>query len=146
MNRDGFLADVQALYNGRYTPIQARVLAPWLLAFERAGGNYSALFDCLTESYSTTFGKLPDKAIMVQAKKLLDERRYAEYDPNALPPPPQRPDFQNLTAEEQAIADEAITGMVEFFASRGKTLRLSIDDGVSKPKEWNLETHQGVSK
>lgn len=146
MNAKTFLADVQALYQGTFTPIQARVLAPWLSSFERAGGNFAALFDCLTEVYSTTFGKLPDKAIMVQAKKLLDERVYAEYDPNALPPPPQRPDFQTLTAEEQAIADQAITGMVEFFASRGKTLRLSIDDGVNKPKEWKLETHQGGAK
>lgn len=137
-NAAQFLSAVQGYYEGKYSPRDIAVLGPWIDSFESSRGNFALLFDCLTEVFSKTFGKLPDKARMVEAKKLLDERQYV--DVNALPAPPDQK-FIGLTRAEQTLADDAITSIVEFFASRGQTLRISLDQG-STSKSWELQTHK----
>ena len=139
-NRAEFLLAVQGYYEGKYTSRDSAVLGPWIDNFEAGRGNFALLFDCLTEVFSKTFGKLPDKARMVEAKKLLDERQYVDFDANALPAPPDQK-FVGLTQAEQILADDAITSIVEFFASRGQTLRVSLDQGASS-KTWELQTHK----
>ncbi len=146
-----FTAAVMQFYEGQYSKLDARYLGPWIENFHAEGGDLEELLDCLTEVFSKTFGKLPDKARMVEARKLLEyrrtrENRYEIRDEHWLAlPPPERP---QLTTEDEHMIDVAITGIVEFFASKGKTLRMSLDDDTlpGGGKTWDLTTHTTTAK
>ena len=126
MNAKAFTDALKLYYGPAYTEVERQVLGPWLVRFERQGGDFAALFDAVTERVSKAFGKLPDKAQLAEAAKGLDRR-----DPNALPTLPRRP-WTPLTEQEQAEVDRLsdLSSVIPGYRPSG--VRWGVRQGVAR--------------
>ncbi|ADK81624.1 hypothetical protein [Sediminispirochaeta smaragdinae] len=77
-NSKTFMAMLQQYY-GRLSPIHAGALGDWLADKQLSGDYLMRLYQEITESYSTKYGRPCDLAIVKEA----DERLYPHYFPPA---------------------------------------------------------------